>query len=247
MPEIRLHVAADAFDLWQHTEQQAGREQLPPPFWGFPWAGGQALARYVLDHPGTVRDRTVLDIASGSGLVAIAAGRAGAAAVTASEIDPLAAAAITLNCAANGVRPPAVVGDVLSGEDADAAAAGAGVVLAGDAFYERSLAGRLLPFLERSRTAGALVLVGDPGRAYLPRDLFERVASYQVPVSRVLEDATPQGDHRLAVPLSGRRSSPPIAVQDRGAAPARTRRAPAGGRAPAFPDGEEAERDVNIC
>ena len=189
VPEISLHVAADAFDLWQHTEQQAGREQLPPPFWGFPWAGGQALARYVLDHPGTVRDRTVLDIASGSGLVAIAAVRAGAEAVTASEIDPLAAAAITLNCAANGVRPPAIVGDVLSEQDEAAAVPGAGVVLVGDAFYERSLAGRLLPFLERARTAGAVVLVGDPGRAYLPRDQFEPVASYPVPVSRVLEDA----------------------------------------------------------
>ena len=188
VPEISLHAAADAFDLWQHTEQQAGQGQLPPPFWGFPWAGGQALARYVLDHPGTVRDRAVLDIASGSGLVAIAAGRAGAGAVAASEIDPLAAAAITLNCAANGVRPPAIVGDVLS-EDDGAAVPGTRVVLVGDAFYERSLAGRLLPFLERARGAGALVLVGDPGRAYLPRDQFEWMASYQVPVSRVLEDA----------------------------------------------------------
>ena len=135
VPEISLHVAADAFDLWQHTEQQAGQEQLPPPFWGFPWAGGQALARYVLDHPGTVRGRTVLDIASGSGLVAIAAMRAGAEAVTASEIDPLAAAAITLNCAANGVRPPAIVGDVLGADIAgtggrgDGSGAGRGRVL----------------------------------------------------------------------------------------------------------------------
>ncbi len=191
VPEIRLHVAADAFDLWQQTEQQAGREQLPPPFWGFPWAGGQALARYVLDNPGTVRQRRVLDIASGSGLVAIAAWQAAAAAVTASEIDPLAAAAITLNCAANEVRPAVVVGDVLGGEvPVGDAAAAAEVVLAGDAFYERSLAGLLLPFLQRSRAAGTLVLVGDPGRAYLPRDLFDRVASYQVPVSRVLEDTS---------------------------------------------------------
>lgn len=192
VPEIRLHIAADVIDLWQRTEQQAGREQLPPPFWGFPWAGGQALARYLLDNAGTVRHRRVLDIASGSGLVAIAAVRAGAAAVTASEIDPLAAAAITLNCAANGVRPAGIVGDVLGGHivAVDAAAvAGTEVVLAGDAFYERSLAGQLLPFLHRCRAAGTLVLVGDPGRAYLPRDQFERVGSYQVPVSRVLEDA----------------------------------------------------------
>ncbi len=201
VPEIRLHVAADAFDLWERTEQQAGRERLPPPFWGFPWAGGQALARYVLDNPGTVRHRSVLDIASGSGLVAIAAWQAGAAAVTASEIDPLAAAAITLNCVANEVHPAAIVGDVLGGELASGGVAGgevasrgvaggAEVVLAGDAFYERSLAGLLLPFLRRCRAAGSLVLVGDPGRAYLPRDLFDRVASYQVPVSRVLENAS---------------------------------------------------------
>ena len=191
VPEIRLHVAADAFDLWERTEQQAGRERLPPPFWGFPWAGGQALARYLLDNPGTVRHRSVLDIASGSGLVAIAAWQAGAAAVTASEIDPLAAAAITLNSVANEVHPAAIVGDVLGGEVASGGVAGgAEVVLAGDAFYERSLAGLLLPFLRRCQAAGTLVLVGDPGRAYLPRDLFDRVASYQVPVSRVLEDAS---------------------------------------------------------
>jgi predicted nicotinamide N-methyase len=195
VPEISLHIAADAIDLWHRTEQQAGREQLPPPFWGFPWAGGQALARYLLDNPGTVRQRSVLDIGSGSGLVAIAAMRAGAASVTASEIDPLAAAAITLNCAANGVRPAAIVGDVLGsvapgGDGTGPPPGSAGVVLAGDAFYERALAGRLLPFLQRSRAAGTLVLVGDPGRAYLPRDHFEQVAIYQVPVSRVLEDAT---------------------------------------------------------
>ncbi len=197
VPELRLHIAADAIDLWERTEQQGGPEHLPPPFWGFPWAGGQALARYLLDNPGTVRHRSVLDIGSGSGLVAIAAMRAGAAAVTASDIDPLAAAAIALNCAANGVRPAVIVGDVLgtvapggggTGPAEDPGAAG--VVLAGDAFYERSLAGRLLPFLQRSRAAGTVVLVGDPGRAYLPQDQFERVASYQVPVSRVLEDAS---------------------------------------------------------
>ncbi len=195
VPEIRLHIAADAFELWQRTEQRADRGQLPPPFWGFPWAGGQALARYLLDEPGTVRGRAVLDIASGSGLVAIAAALAGAAAVTASDIDPLAAAAIELNSAANGVRLAAVVGDVLLQAGAAAADEPAGgprkaeVVLAGDAFYERTLAGRLLPLLDRARAGGALVLVGDPGRAYLPRERFEQAARYRVPVSRVLEDA----------------------------------------------------------
>ena len=195
VPEIRLHVAADAFELWQRTEQRADRAQLPPPFWGFPWAGGQALARYLLDEPGAVRGRTVLDIASGSGLVAIAAALAGAAAVTASDVDPLAAAAIELNSAANGVRLAAVVGDVLApasgpaGDQPGGAAWGAEVVLAGDAFYERSLAGRLLPLLDHARAHGALVLVGDPGRAYLPRERFRPVARYRVPVSRALEDA----------------------------------------------------------
>jgi predicted nicotinamide N-methyase len=194
VPEIRLHTAADAFELWQRTEQRAARQQLPPPFWGFPWAGGQALARYLLDEPGTVRGRVVLDIASGSGLVAIAAALAGAAAVTASDIDPLAVAAIELNSAANAVRL-AVVGDVLSpaggsaGDPPAGAAPDADVVLAGDACYERSLAARLLPRLDRARAGGALVLVGDPGRAYLPRERFRPVARYRVPVSRVLENA----------------------------------------------------------
>jgi predicted nicotinamide N-methyase len=195
VPEIRLHVAADAFELWQRTEQRADREQLPPPFWGFPWAGGQALARYLLDEPGTVRGRAVLDIASGSGLVAIAAALAGAAAVTASDIDPLAEAAIELNSAANGIRLAAVVGDLLpqadgsAGDQPGGAVGDAEVVLAGDVFYERALARRLLPLLDRARAGGALVLVGDPGRAYLPRERFGPVARYRVPVSRVLENA----------------------------------------------------------
>jgi predicted nicotinamide N-methyase len=125
----------------------------------------------------------VLDLAAGSGLVALAAARAGAAAVTPSETDPLAVAAIELNCAANGVQLRATVGDVLDDTTK------ADVVLAGDAFYERSMAERIVPFLERARKSGAFVLVGDPGRAYLPRDRFEPVATYPVPVSRLLEDA----------------------------------------------------------
>jgi predicted nicotinamide N-methyase len=179
-----LYLASNPLDLWERTEEDAAQGQQPPPFWAFPWAGGQALARYLLDHPGTVRGRTVLDLAAGSGLVALAAARAGAAAVTASEIDPLAMVAIGLNCAVNGVRLQATVGDVLDGDTPEA-----DVVLAGDAFYERSTVERLLPFLERARKSGALVLVGDPSRAYLPRDRFEQVAIYQVPVSQQLEDA----------------------------------------------------------
>jgi predicted nicotinamide N-methyase len=184
VPEIMLHLARDIFDLWESTEQHARHAQLPPPFWAFPWAGGQALARYLLDHPGHAAGRAVLDLAAGSGLVAIAAAKAGAAAVTASETDPLAFTAIELNSQANGVTLEITLGDVLGGS-----APAADLVLVGDAFYERPLAERLLPYLERARAAGALVLVGDPGRTYLPRDRFEAVATYDVPVSRALEDA----------------------------------------------------------
>lgn len=182
--EIRLYLARDPIALWERTEQDAGQAGLPPPFWAFPWAGGQALGRYLLDHPGQVAGRTVLDLAAGSGLVAIAAARAGAASVTASEPDPFAVEAIGLNARANGVTLAAILGDILDGD-----ALGSDVVLAGDAFYERPMAERLLPFLLRARAAGAVVLVGDPGRAYLPREHFEVVATYDVPVLRALEDA----------------------------------------------------------
>lgn len=167
---------------------------MPPPFWAFPWAGGQALARYLLDHPDCVRGRIVLDLASGSGLVAIAAAAAGAASVTPSETDPLAAAAIRLNAGVNRVRLEPTVGDLLdtpgpSRQPVPADSVPADAVLAGDAFYDRGMAGLMLPFLERASQAGALVLVGDPGRAYLPRDRFAQVATYEVPVERVIEDA----------------------------------------------------------
>ena len=200
LPEIRLYLARDAFGLWERIERDTGQGQLPPPFWAFPWAGGQALARYLLDQPGSVRGQVVLDLASGSGLVAIAAAVAGAASVTPSETDPLAVAAIALNAGVNRVQLEPTMGDLLGDPGpgragagpagpGSGAAAGAGVVLAGDAFYDRDMAARLLPFLERARQGGALVLVGDPGRAYLPRDRFTQVAAYDVPVERVIEDA----------------------------------------------------------
>ena len=191
--------------MWERIERDTGQDQLPPPFWAFPWAGGQALARYLLDEPDCVRGRVVLDLASGSGLVAIAAAAAGAASVTPSDTDPLAVAAITLNAGVNRVRLEPTVGDLLRapepgepgleepgpgepGRNAGAPAR-ADVVLAGDAFYDRDMAGLMLPFLERASQAGALVLVGDPGRAYLPRERFARVMTYDVPVERVIEDA----------------------------------------------------------
>jgi predicted nicotinamide N-methyase len=184
VPEITLHLAPEPIALWERTERDTGQAGLPPPFWAFPWAGGQVLARYLLDHPGCTAGRAVLDLAAGSGLVAIAAAKAGAAAVTPSETDPLACTAIELNSAANSVTLEATLGDLLGG-----VAAGNDLVLVGDGFYERRMAERLLPFLVRARASGAAVLVGDPGRAYLPRDRFEVVASYDVPVSPVLEDA----------------------------------------------------------
>jgi predicted nicotinamide N-methyase len=184
VPELRLHQADDAFALWERTEREAGAATVSaPPFWAFPWAGGQALARYMMDHPDEVLGRTVLDVAAGSGLVAIAAARAGAATVTASEIDPYAAAAITLNARANEVKIEVRLADLLD-EPVDAE-----VVLAGDVFYSRGMATRMLAYLSRARADGARVLIGDPGRAYLPRQHLTEVATYEVPVVRALEDA----------------------------------------------------------
>jgi predicted nicotinamide N-methyase len=275
VPEVCLHQADEPIALWERTERGAGGQQ-PPPFWAFAWAGGQALARYLLDHPTLVAGRRVLDLAAGSGLVAIAAARAGAAAVTANDIDPLSLAAVTVNAAANDVAVTVLPGDLLdadtepdadrhdtdtepdadrhdtgsdtgsdrhatgtgSGSDTGAGAgsgsgsgstrhdggtgrhdtatastgqgtgalshggAGAGtavvaadvlladVVLAGDVFYSREMAARVLPFLRRAAARDAVVLVGDPGRAYLPRSGLRRLAVYDVPVPEALESTT---------------------------------------------------------
>jgi predicted nicotinamide N-methyase len=183
VPEVRLYLADDAFGLWVRSEAELGRDGAPLPFWAFPWAGGQALARHLLDHSELVRGRAVLDVASGSGLVAIAAALAGAAAVAASDIDRLAVAAIALNAEANGVSVAAGLADVLDGDGA-----GAEVLLVGDAFYEQPMADRVLAFLERAWARGVDVLVGDPHRNHLPRDRFEALATYDVPVTRALED-----------------------------------------------------------
>jgi predicted nicotinamide N-methyase len=184
VPGIRLYQASEPMSLWQQTELAARRTGLDPPFWAFAWAGGQALARYLLDHPEAAAGRHVIDIASGSGLVGIAAARAGAAAVTAYDIDPLAAAAITANAAANGVAVRAVCADVL---DTDGPP-GTDLVLVADAFYERELASQVLRFLDRTRARGGAVLVGDFGRAYLPRRRLVPLASYDVPGLGALED-----------------------------------------------------------
>ena len=186
VPEISLYVADEAVPLWQKTEEQLGEMGLPPPFWAFAWAGGQALARYILDNPELVRGKRVLDIASGSGLVAIAAAKAGAAEVIANDIDEFAAAAIALNANANSVSIKWETFDRLGD---DASPEPFGVVLAGDIFYERNTAARAFSFLQRVQTQGACVLVGDPGRAYLPKEKMTMRAEYEVPVTRELEDA----------------------------------------------------------
>ena len=179
VPEIRLYQASEPIQLWQRTEVAAGRTGLDPPFWAFAWAGGRALARYLLDHPEVVSGQRVIDVASGSGLVAIAAAQAGAAAVTAYDIDPLAAAAITVNAEANGVAVPAVCADILAAGGPPAPRPD--LVLVADAFYEEDLAGQVLRFLQRSRARGAAVLAGDFGRKYLPRARLAPLASYDVP------------------------------------------------------------------
>lgn len=183
VPEIRLLVADEAHDLWKLSEEQLAETGLQPPFWAFAWAGGQGLARHILDHPEIVRGRSVLDFASGSGLVAIAAAKAGARAVCASDIDRLALAALALNAALNGVSLET------SGEDLIDADHGWDVVLAGDVFYDEPLARRLTPWLTALKRRGAVVMVGDPSRAYLPKQGLEPLAVYEVPVSRALEDS----------------------------------------------------------
>jgi predicted nicotinamide N-methyase len=184
IPEVRLWLSQDEPTvLWERLEQASGRGDLPPPFWAFPWTGGIALARYLLDHPGQVAGQTVLDLASGSGLVAIVAARLGAD-VTASDIDPVAITAIGLNAAANGVTVKITDADLLAAASNPGPAS---LVLVGDAFYERRMAHRALAFLRRMRAGGARVLIGDPGRAYLPPDLRE-LARYPVPAWAGLED-----------------------------------------------------------
>ena len=182
-PEMRLHLADEAVELWTKTETQLQASGLPPPFWAFAWAGGQALARWIGDHSGRIAGRRALDFASGSGIVAIAAALAGAAKVEASEIDPFAQAAIALNAAANGVSVDVLAEDVI-GQDR-----GWEVVLAGDVAYERDMAAAAFAWLEGLARRGALVLVGDPRRSYLALDRLECVAEYSVPTPRALEDA----------------------------------------------------------
>lgn len=183
VPEIKLYLADEAHDLWHRTEDELATIGLPPPFWAFAWAGGQGVARYVLDHRQTVEDAVVLDFASGSGLVGIAAAMAGATRVIACDIDPFARPAIELNADANQAAIEIRVDNLIGSDD------GWDVVLAGDVFYEEPLAGLLIPWFTGLAKRGANVIVGDPGRSYFPKNLLESLEVYSVPVTRILEDA----------------------------------------------------------
>lgn len=184
LPELRLHLANEAIAIWQHTETELAVGGLPPPFWSFAWAGGQALARYVLDHPETVKGKSGIDLASGSGIVGIAAMMAGAQKVVAGEIDGFATAAITLNAKLNGTDLSIVSTDLLATDPPPV-----DFILVGDFFYEQKIAARLVEWLYLASSQGTLVLVGDPGRAYFPKDGFLRLAEYSVPVSLEVEDS----------------------------------------------------------
>ncbi len=179
VPEIKLYLATEVVPLWRATEEELEKMGVPPPYWAFAWAGGQALARYILDHPQTVAGKRVLDIGSGSGLVAIAAAKAGAASVLAADIDAFSIAAIGLNATANSATVSVTQDDLIGARgDWD-------VILVGDLFYERPLAERLLAWL---KILDRPALLGDPGRNYFPKDRVERLALYNVQTSRDLED-----------------------------------------------------------
>jgi len=183
VPEIRLHLATEVTPIWQATEETLARSALPPPFWAFAWAGGQALARYLLDHPANVAGRSVLDLGAGSGLVAIAAAKAGARSVLAAEIDHFAAEAIAANAAINGVVISVATADLL-----DTVNLRWDVVTAGDVCYEQPMADRVVGWLRGMAARGTIVVLGDPGRTYLPCGGLVERARYVVPTSRELED-----------------------------------------------------------
>jgi len=183
LEEIRLHLADEVLPLWHAVQIETRDQDAALPYWAFAWSGGLAIGRYLRDHPEAVAGRRVFDLGSGSGLCAIAAMQAGAAEVTGADIDALAVAAVELNARANGRRVTALRRDVLDEEAPDV-----DVVLAGDCWYEAGLAERVLPWLHRARTGGIDVLVGDPGRRYLPTDDLDELATYDVRTTTELED-----------------------------------------------------------
>jgi predicted nicotinamide N-methyase len=183
IPEIRLYLASEITPIWEATEAILAREEVPPPFWAFAWPGGQALARYILDHPEIVRGRTVLDFAGGCGLIAIAAAKSGAKSVTCADIDPFALAATRLNAELNKVTVAFEESDLVGKENR-----GWDVVLSGDICYEKPLAERVTTWLRTLAGGGAVVMIGDPGRDYLPKEGLVEVTRYTVPTSLELED-----------------------------------------------------------
>lgn len=182
-PEIVLHLADEITPIWRMTEEELAERGLPPPFWAFAWAGGQGVARWILDHPEEVAGKRVFDFATGSGLVAIAAAKAGAAEVTANDVDPFCEAAVRANALANGVEI-AFDGDDRLSEPPPAC----DVLCAGDVCYEKPMAERVLAWLRAAHDNGTRVLLGDPGRSYFPREGLARLAEYRVETTRELED-----------------------------------------------------------
>tara|TARA_R110002124_G_scaffold139924_1_gene304127 strand:+ start:474 stop:1133 length:660 start_codon:yes stop_codon:yes gene_type:complete len=182
VPEIQLHLAVETVAIWEQTEEALGAMGLPPPFWAFAWAGGQALARYCLDNPGIVTGQRVLDFAAGGAVSGIAAKQAGAESVLACELDAFAIAAIKANAGVNAVTLETRLGDLVGSDE------GWDVVLAGDVFYEDAPARLIGGWLQALAQRGATVLIGDPGRSFLPQDRLEKLAEYTVPVTRDLED-----------------------------------------------------------
>lgn len=183
VPEIKLYLASEIVPIWQLTEEELQEKGLPPPFWAFAWAGGQALSRYILDNPDVVIGKRVLDFAAGSGIVAVAAMMAGAASCEVNDVDAFSCAASSLNAKTNGVTVSINENDLVGTPNG-----GWDVVLAGDICYEQPLAGQVEAWLKRLARDGALVLIGDPGRTYLPKEGLEQLAHYAVPTTRELED-----------------------------------------------------------
>ncbi len=184
VPEILLHLAEESLPIWRKTEEELGEMNVPPPYWAFAWAGGQAVSRYLLDNSAAVAGKRVLDLGTGGGIAAIAATKAGAASVLAADIDRVALAACLLNSQANGVNLTTTADDMMAQLPLQH-----DVVIVGDLFYERALAEAVLTFIDAARGNGALVLIGDPQRNYFPRGRFDKLAEYKVPVTRELEDS----------------------------------------------------------
>ncbi|MEM9357330.1 MAG: methyltransferase [Pseudomonadota bacterium] len=184
VPEVQLHLAEESVPLWEKTEEELGEMNVPPPFWAFAWAGGQALARYILDHSELAEGKRVVDLGAGSGLCAIAARLAGAVDVLAADVDPFTPFAIAMNSEINNTQISATTKDLLVEPPPPV-----DLLLVGDLFYEKELSHSVLSWCQQAARTGALVLIGDPKRSFFPVENFEPVAEYSVPVTRALEDS----------------------------------------------------------